>query len=120
MALNRLYSRFLSTTQTATAATTTWPLGLRPDCGSPQRPSDTSTPVASRALYRTECVTPCFGECPNGTYCCLASNTCEPIPESCPDTTCPVGEQVNPEPGGSLNQETCEVEDADCSCTPLP
>jgi len=77
-------------------------------------------PVMRGCPCYCKCEYPCFGECPEGTYCCLATNTCDPVPEPCPDTTCPEGEQVNPEPGGNLNEETCEVEGADCYCTPLP
>ncbi len=66
------------------------------------------------------CVQPCFGECPDGQYCCLARNMCEDIPVPCEGVECPECEQVNPEPGGVLNEDTCQIDDADCSCLPLP
>ncbi|HOX46145.1 MAG TPA: hypothetical protein PK668_21255 [Myxococcota bacterium] len=67
-----------------------------------------------------ECAQPCGGDCPDGKYCCKPSNTCEDIPVACAGVTCPACEQLNPEPGGSVNDETCALEGADCSCVPLP
>ncbi len=67
-----------------------------------------------------ECVEPCRGTCPDGTYCCKDTMTCDPIPVPCEGVECPECEQVNPEPGGVLNDETCVIDDADCSCVPLP
>jgi hypothetical protein len=66
------------------------------------------------------CVPPCGGSCPDGTYCCQKTQTCDPLPTPCYGVECPPCEQVNPEPGGTLNEETCEIEGADCSCIPLP
>jgi hypothetical protein len=66
------------------------------------------------------CRPPCGGTCPDGQYCCRQTQTCDPIPEPCSEVECPPGEQVNPDPGGTLNEETCQVEGADCSCVPGP
>lgn len=85
---------------------------LYPDC------QGDSFPRCSRGSCI--CDVPCGGECPGEQYCCRATNTCEPIPDPCADVECPACEQVNPEPGGTLNEETCAVEGADCSCVPLP
>jgi len=67
-----------------------------------------------------ECAQPCGGDCPDGKYCCKPSNTCEDIPVACAGVECPACEAVNPEPGGEVNDETCQLEGADCSCLPLP
>lgn len=67
-----------------------------------------------------ECAHPCGGECPDGQYCCLATRRCEPIPDPCAGVECEPCYQVNPEPGGTLDEEACEVVGADCSCVPLP
>ena len=66
------------------------------------------------------CDQPCGGECPGETFCCKSSNTCDPLPNPCEGVECPECEQVNPEPDGTLNDETCVVDGADCSCVPLP
>ncbi len=66
-----------------------------------------------------ECAQPCGGDCPGETYCCKATNTCDPLPDPCAGIDCPDCEQVNPEPGGNLDDEACEVVGADCSCVPL-
>jgi hypothetical protein len=65
-----------------------------------------------------QCRPPCGGSCPDGQYCCRQSQTCDPIPTACYGVECPPGEQVNPDPGGTLNDETCQIEGADCSCVP--
>ncbi len=67
-----------------------------------------------------QCRPPCGGECPDGQYCCQKTQTCDPIPTPCYGVECPPCQQVNPEPGGTLNEETCEIEGADCTCVPLP
>lgn len=61
---------------------------------------------------------PCGGFCPDGQYCCRQTQTCDPVPTACDGVECPPGEQVNPDPGGTLNEETCQIEGADCSCVP--
>ena len=64
-----------------------------------------------------QCRPHCGGSCPDGQYCCRVTQTCDPLPLACPgDADCPAGMQVNPNPGGTLNEETCEIEDADCRC----
>ncbi len=67
-----------------------------------------------------ECAQPCGGACPDGTYCCQATNNCDPIPDPCPDLKCEDCLMQNPDPGGSLNEETCAWQDVTCSCVPLP
>lgn len=67
-----------------------------------------------------ECAQPCGGQCPDGKYCCKSTNLCEDIPVACEGTQCPACEMVNPEPGGTLDDEACRIEGADCSCQPLP
>ena len=66
------------------------------------------------------CRPPCGASCPDGQYCCRVTQTCDPIPEPCWVVECPPGEQVNPDPGGTLNEDTCQVEGADCSCVVGP
>lgn len=66
------------------------------------------------------CDRPCGGECLDGAYCCEATNTCDPLLVPCAGIECPDCEQVNPEPGGTLNNATCQWDGADCSCVPLP
>jgi hypothetical protein len=67
-----------------------------------------------------QCRPPCGGSCPDGQYCCQQTQTCDPIPDPCQGVECPPGEKVNPDPGGTLNEEICKVEGADCSCVPGP
>lgn len=67
-----------------------------------------------------QCRPPCGGACPDGQYCCRQTQTCDPIPTPCYGVECPDCEQVNPDPGGTLNEETCQIDGADCSCIPLP
>lgn len=65
------------------------------------------------------CRPPCGGSCPDGQYCCRQTQTCDPIPNPCWEVECPPGEQVNPDPGGTLDEEICRIEGADCSCKPI-
>lgn len=73
--------------------------------------------VAVPPCCECECRQHCGGTCPDGTYCCRLTQTCDPPPLPCPfDVDCPAGMQLNPNPGGTLNEETCEIEGADCRC----
>jgi hypothetical protein len=47
------------------------------------------------------------------------SQTCDPIPTACFGVECPDCEEVNPDPGGTLNEDTCQIDGADCTCQPL-
>ncbi len=71
-------------------------------------------------LGECKCCAPCGGTCPDGKYCCRQDQLCRDIPVACEGVTCPACEQVNPDPGGSVSEQSCAIEGADCSCLPLP
>lgn len=99
-----------------------WP-GADEDCRDPTFPLYVECIYPEQAFCINglcTCRTPCGGTCPDGQYCCRQTQTCDPIPDPCWDVECPPGERVNPEPGGTLNEETCQIEGADCSCVPGP
>jgi len=66
------------------------------------------------------CSHPCGAPCQEPLYCCKATRTCDPLPDPCPDTTCPACEQINSDPGGTLDDDNCVISGADCHCEPMP
>jgi hypothetical protein len=93
------------------------------DCQDPDFPLyvECTPPDKAKCINgECQCRPPCGGSCPDGEYCCQQTQTCDPIPVACADVVCPPCEEVNPDPGGTLNEVTCEIEGADCSCQPLP
>ncbi len=66
------------------------------------------------------CGHPCGAPCQDPLYCCQSSRTCEPVPVACQDESCPSCEQPNPNPGGILNEQTCQLDGVDCTCEPMP
>jgi hypothetical protein len=63
-----------------------------------------------------ECAQPCPEGCPEGQYCCRASYACEPLPDVCKDMVCEPGFEPMVLSAGMANPETCEVENAECTC----
>ena len=93
------------------------------DCEDPTFPLyvECTPPEKAKCLNgMCECRPPCGGSCPDGQYCCRRTQTCDPIPTPCYGVECPDCEEVNPDPGGTLNEDTCQFEGSDCSCLPLP
>ncbi len=66
------------------------------------------------------CAHPCGAPCQEPLYCCKKTRTCDPLPDPCPGTTCPRCEQLNQNPGGTLDDDECVITGADCHCEPMP
>ena len=94
--------------------------GLCSDPGHPLFIPCSDDRIARCAGDLCECTEHCGGTCPEGSYCCWQTETCEVIPEPCPEVECPSGQQVNPEPGGSIDEQLCALVGADCSCVDEP
>jgi hypothetical protein len=94
------------------------------DCSDPSHPLYIDSCPAGLAPACTnglcECGNVCGGECPDGQFCCVVTGTCDPFPDPCPNQTCPDCQAPNPNPGGTLNETTCQWEGADCTCMLMP
>jgi len=66
------------------------------------------------------CAHPCGAPCTEPQYCCKLTRTCDPLPDPCPGTVCPACQQINPDPGGILDDDACVITGANCECEPMP
>ena len=66
------------------------------------------------------CSHPCGAPCTEPQYCCKSRQMCEDLPDPCPGLECPPCQQVNPDAGGTLDDDNCVITGADCTCVPLP
>ena len=77
---------------------------------------ESGRPAICAATGLCECEQPCPDGCPDGQYCCRAEYKCTPLPEACKDMACDPGFEAMVVSEGHANEETCMVDDVQCSC----
>lgn len=63
-----------------------------------------------------ECEAFCPGGCPDGEYCCMASNSCEAAPPACADVTCEPGYTLMVTDNGQIDPMSCDLTGTSCDC----
>lgn len=66
-----------------------------------------------------QCVKACQSGCGEDSFCCLSTAECQPFGKVCGDLACDPGFEAGVAEF-TPNRQTCELEDVDCACQPLP
>ena len=73
-------------------------------------------PAVCNNMGVCECTPFCGEGCDDDAYCCLADNSCQPIPDACEGRECGPGTTMMVTAGGELNTDECVLEGAQCDC----
>lgn len=77
-------------------------------------------PATCNDMNVCECEPFCAGGCGGDEFCCMNTNSCEPLPGPCPGFACDAGYEPMVLAPGEIDADTCMLAGAECGCVEAP